>query len=83
MSALHFPAWCCAVIRSCGRVVTLLAPMQRAHMKALEMANTLGLSNSLMRVIQRRTSGDKVLVYGGMVLITILLYFVYRFTRAA
>ena len=57
--------------------------MQRAHMKALEMANTLGLSNSLMRVIQRRTSGDKVLVYGGMVLITILLYFVYRFTRAA
>ena len=37
--------------------------MQRAHMKALEMANTLGLSNSLMRVIQRRTSGDKVLVY--------------------
>lgn len=63
--------------------MTLLAPMQRAHMKALEMANTLGLSNSLMRVIQRRTSGDKVLVYGGMVLITILLYFVYRFTRAA
>ena len=63
--------------------MTLVAPMQRAHMKALEMANTLGLSNSLMRVIQRRTSGDKVLVYGGMVLITILLYFVYRFTRAA
>ena len=50
---------------------------QRAHMKALQMANTLGLSNSLMRVIQRRTSGDKILVYGGMVLITVLLLIVY------
>ena len=51
-------------------------------MKALEMSNTLGLSNSLMRVIQRRTTGDRVLVYGGMVVVCVLLYVVFRYTRA-
>lgn len=57
-------------------------PSQRAHMKALEISNTLGLSNSLMRVIQRRTTGDRVLVYGGMVVVCVLLYLVFRYTRA-
>lgn len=56
---------------------------QGAHRRALEIANTLGLSNSLMRVIQRRTTGDKILVYCGMLIIMFLLYMAYRYTRAA
>lgn len=40
---------------------------QRAQRRALDMVNTLGLSDSLLRVIERRQKGDVWLTYGGMV----------------
>lgn len=45
----------------------------------MDMANTLGLSNATMRLIERRVSEDKVILIGGMlftvlVIILIIIY---------
>lgn len=47
--------------------------LKSAHRKVLDVATSLGMSNSLMRMIERRTLGDRILVYGGMFLILCLL----------
>lgn len=44
-----------------------------AHKRALDIAASLGLSSSLMRVIERRTTADAILVYGGMALLCLLV----------
>jgi golgi SNAP receptor complex member 2 len=41
--------------------------LQSAHRKMLDVVNSLGLSDSLLRVIERRQRLDKWIVYGGMV----------------
>ena len=45
------------------------------------MANTLGVSNSVIRVIERRQLVDKAIVYGGMLLTLWLLWFVFVHLR--
>ena len=47
--------------------------LKSARRKVWDVANTLGLSNSLMKIIQRRERGDKWLVYGGMLVTTSVL----------
>ena len=44
-----------------------------AHKRVLDVAASLGLSSSFMRVIERRTTADAILVYGGMALICLLV----------
>jgi hypothetical protein len=46
---------------------------QAAHKKVLDVANMLGLSNDLIRIIERREGVDKLIVYGGMFLTLCLL----------
>ena len=41
--------------------------VQGAHRKMLDALNSIGLSDSLLRVIERRQFLDKLIVYGGMV----------------
>mmetsp|Transcript_5057 Transcript_5057/g.7704 ORF Transcript_5057/g.7704 Transcript_5057/m.7704 type:complete len:233 (+) Transcript_5057:180-878(+) len=55
--------------------------LKRARDTLKEIANVLGLSNSLLRVIDRREWGDRMLVYGGMVFTVVFLYLVYYFSR--
>lgn len=38
------------------------------------MGNTLGLSRSVMRMIENRQNLDKMLVYGGMLLTLLFLF---------
>ena len=53
---------------SCARShVELWFSLQSAHRKMLDTLNSVGLSDSLLRVIDRRQTFDKLLVYGGMV----------------
>lgn len=47
--------------------------LKGARKKVLDVAHSLGVSKSLVDVINRRTSGDKFLVYGGMVLTLFVL----------
>lgn len=51
--------------------------LKSAHRRALDMAASLGLSNSLMRVIERRTKADKILVYGGMAFVLFFLFVIW------
>ncbi|CAL5225285.1 g8083 [Coccomyxa viridis] len=47
--------------------------LKSAQRKALDVLNSLGLSDSLLRVIDRRQRMDKWLTYGGMVLVCLLI----------
>ena len=51
--------------------------------KVLDMAQTLGLSNNVLRMIERRQFWDKVILYGGMLTTLALIWFVFRYMRPA
>ncbi|XP_031101591.1 membrin-11-like [Ipomoea triloba] len=55
--------------------------LKRAQRKALDVLNTLGLSNSLLRLIERRNRTDKWIKYAGMVVTIIILVVIWRWTR--
>ena len=46
---------------------------QSAQRKALDVLNSLGLSDSLLRVIDRRQRMDKWITYGGMLVVCLLI----------
>lgn len=62
-----------------GSLKTQRSTLKSAHRKVLDVASSLGLSSNLMRLIERRTTADKILVYGGMVLVTLLVALIYWF----
>lgn len=56
--------------------------LKGAHKRILDIGNTLGLSNHTMRLIEKRLSEDKYVVFGGMavtllVIILVIYYFVF------
>ncbi|KAK6126568.1 hypothetical protein DH2020_039679 [Rehmannia glutinosa] len=55
--------------------------LKRAQRKALDVLNTLGLSNSLLRLIERRNRVDKWIKYAGMVLTIVVIFIFWRWTR--
>lgn len=61
-----------------GALQAQRATLKGAHKRALDIAAGLGVSNSLIRIIERRTVGDRIIVYGGSVVIMILLAIVVR-----
>lgn len=61
---------------------TQRSTLKSAHKKALDVATSLGLSSTLMRMIERRTTADKILVYGGMVFLLLLTAIMWWFLVA-
>ena len=59
--------------------------LKSAHRKALDVLNSAGLSDSLLRVIDRRQKMDAHLVYGGMVVTVLfmLLFWVWNARRSS
>lgn len=64
--------------------VSILSAMsgQRDHLKSaqrkmLDVLNSMGLSDSVLRVAERRIAMDKLIAYGGMLGITLLLILMY------
>ncbi|GER45762.1 membrin [Striga asiatica] len=55
--------------------------LKRAQRKALDVLNTLGLSNSLLRLIERRNRADKWIKYAGMFVTVVVLIVFWRWTR--
>jgi Golgi SNAP receptor complex protein 2 len=49
--------------------------------KLFDILNYLGLSNTIIRVVEKRDYVDKLIVYGGMIVITLLLILVYCYLR--
>lgn len=55
--------------------------LKGARKRILDMGNTLGLSNHTMKLIEKRISEDKYVLFGGMavtllVIILVIYYFV-------
>ena len=59
-----------------------LTDTQRAQRKMLDVMNTLGVSESLLRAAERRMKMDKWIVYGGMAVFTLVLFFTWRLLKA-
>lgn len=47
--------------------------LKGAHKRMMDIANTLGLSNTTMRLIERRAIEDKYILIGGMVVTVIVI----------
>lgn len=48
--------------------------VQSAHRKALDILNTVGISNSVLKLIERRNRVDQWIKYAGMLLTVIFLF---------
>lgn len=53
--------------------------LKGAHKKILDVANTLGLSNTVLRLIERRTTQDKFILYGGMMFTCVIMFLVWKY----
>lgn len=53
--------------------------LKNAHKKILDIANTLGLSNTVMRFIERRTTQDKYILYTGMVVTCVIMFLAWKY----
>ncbi len=47
--------------------------------KVLDVASVLGMSNTVMRLIERRSEGDKYILFGGMAATCVIMYLVVKF----
>ena len=48
--------------------------LKGAHKRVLDIANSLGVSDNVLRMIEKREFFDKLIVYGGIV-VTLLIFF--------
>ena len=53
--------------------------LKGAHKKILDIANTLGLSNTVMRLIEKRASQDKIILFGGMIVTCIIMFLAWKY----
>lgn len=53
--------------------------LKGAQKKILDVANTLGLSNTVLRLIERRSSQDKYILFGGMILTLVIMFLIYMY----
>ncbi|XP_009375872.2 membrin-11 [Pyrus x bretschneideri] len=52
--------------------------LKRAQRKALDVLNTVGLSNSVLKLIERRNRVDQWIKYAGMILTVVILFLIWR-----
>lgn len=53
--------------------------LKGAHRKVMDIANTLGLSNTVMRLIEKRTDQDKIIMVILMVVCLVFMYLVWKY----
>lgn len=49
--------------------------------QVLDIMNYLGIGNSIMKAVERRDLIDKYIVFGGMIVVLLVIYFVWYFLR--
>ena len=52
--------------------------LKNAQKKMLDVFNTLGMSNTVIRLIERRSEGDKYILIGGMVGTCLLMWLIIK-----
>lgn len=63
---------------SLAELIDQKSRMKAAHRRILNMAESLGVSNSVLRVIERTDFIDRLVVFGGMFVVTIVLWIAWR-----
>ncbi|XP_053681116.1 probable Golgi SNAP receptor complex member 2 [Anopheles nili] len=53
--------------------------LKGARKRILDVGNTLGLSNQTMKMIERRLVEDKYVLYGGMIITTVIIFLIIYF----
>ncbi|XP_012681134.1 Golgi SNAP receptor complex member 2 [Clupea harengus] len=53
--------------------------LKGTHKKMLDVANMLGLSNTVMRLIEKRASQDKFIMVGGMLVTCVVIFLVVKY----
>ncbi|XP_055753260.1 Golgi SNAP receptor complex member 2-like [Salvelinus fontinalis] len=53
--------------------------LKGTHKKMLDVANMLGLSNTVMRLIEKRATQDKFVMIGGMLLTCVVMFLVVKY----
>ena len=53
--------------------------LKGARRRMLDLANTLGMSNTVMRLTERRASQDKFILFGGMLATLVIMYVTWRY----
>ncbi|XP_045076737.1 Golgi SNAP receptor complex member 2-like [Coregonus clupeaformis] len=53
--------------------------LKGTHKKMLDVANMLGLSNTVMRLIEKRATQDKLIMIGGMLLTCVVMFLVVKY----
>ena len=56
--------------------------LKNTHRNALSMINTLGLSSSVMRLIQSREKNDRIILIAGMIVVLGVLYLCVTYARS-
>ena len=64
-----------------GNLLSQRERIKSVQRKVLDILNYLGLSNTIIKVVERRDTVDKWIVYSGMVLITFTIFFVFWYFR--
>ena len=62
---------------SLSDLVSQRSRMRWVNRKMLDIGNKIGLSNSTMRMIERRDATDAYLVFAGMIVTLLVIYFLY------
>ena len=52
--------------------------LKGAQKKMLDVLNTLGMSNTVIRLIEKRSEGDKYILIGGMVLTCVVMWLILK-----
>lgn len=55
------------------------AIMKGAQRRVLDVGTSLGISQSIMRIVSRRTAQDRYIFYGGVILIFLTIYLCWKY----
>ncbi|XP_070570886.1 Golgi SNAP receptor complex member 2-like [Ptychodera flava] len=55
------------------------AMLKGVHKRMLDVASSLGLSNVVMRMTEKRAFYDKFILYGGMIITCIAMFLIYKY----
>lgn len=53
--------------------------LKGAQTKLFDIGNSLGMSNTVMRLIEKRAHGDKFILFGGMIIFCILMFLIWKY----
>ena len=53
--------------------------LKNVKRKMITITNSLGLSNTLLRMIERRSASDKYILYGGMIITVIVMFLTIKY----